>query len=163
MTHFATLIVSALAAVLALAGLAQAQPAETPAAEETLLLVHVRNGSTGHPADVGLPVILSAEAHGQWVDILEARTAPGGVARFAISAAMAGRVAFRCTVTYQGYDFFSPPFQVAADRPMNMVPVTLYEPLPRLGLPPWTAAALAVIFALAMALIAFRKSDRQLT
>ena len=152
-----------LAALSAIAGPAPAQPAEAPSSDDIVLLVHVRNGSTGNPAEMGLPVMLSAEAAGQWMDILEGRTLPGGVARFDIPLAMARRVAFLCTVTYGEFEFPGRPFQVDPDRPMNMILVTVYEPQAGLGLPSWTAAALTVVFALAIALIAIRRSDRQLT
>lgn len=151
-----------LVAVLTLAGPTCAQSVERPATAELPLLVHVRNGSTGLPADEGIHVIVSVAVNDQWIDILESQTAPGGVARLGVPLEMAGKVAFRCTITHAGHDFFSPPFHIAADRPAAMVVATVYDPLPPLGLPRWTPWTLTAIFVLAVALVAARRSDRQL-
>ena len=152
----------AVVALLAAANPARAESAERPPEPETTLLVHVHNGSTDLPAAEGLPVFLSVEVDGRWEDVLEGHTEAGGVARIAVPMAMAERFIFRCTAVCGDYKFFSRPFRIGPDRPATKAAVTVYEPSPNLGLPPWTAAALMALFALALALIALRRSDRQL-
>jgi len=128
----------------------------------TALVVHVRNASTGQAAG-GLPVTLLAEIEDRWIPIITAETRPDGTVTMAVPIEMVSRLRFVCEVAYQDRPFHCDPFELDPDSPVGMTVVTVYDPMPRLGLPWWTAVALATLFVLALLAIACRRSDQQLT
>jgi hypothetical protein len=125
------------------------------------LVVHVRNGSTELAAG-GLPVTLFAEVQDRWIPIITDETQPDGTVTMTIPAEMAARLRFACQVIHQDRPFYGDAFEIDPDSPVDMTVVTVYDPMPRLGLPWWTAAALAALFVAALTVLACRKSDRQL-
>jgi hypothetical protein len=134
-------------------------------ADGMTVVVHVRNGTTNTEAEAGLPVALLV-VHGDEHVMLEGRTDAGGVASIVVPASLLGskvpRVA--ASATYMGYQRFGQPFWLFPSGSRHVrTGVTVYRPMRPIRLPTWSVIALAVLFALAVALVAIRRSDGHLS
>jgi hypothetical protein len=94
---------------------------------------------------------------------LTAVTDAAGAARFTIAGDVvsAQPLVGLATVDYRGLAFPSEPFRITGREPAVSVPLLVYE-TPRARLPAWSYVALGAIFVLSLALVLFRRSDRQL-
>lgn len=156
----AVIILPGLLAVLC-SSIAAAQTTDVPAFGVT---VHVDNGSTGQPAAEGTPVELLVVTDDNRQARLAGVTDSEGIARIAVPMALtAGPAAgAMATVEHAGLVFRSDLVRLDAFQPEGEMRVTVFDLAARVGLPIWSTAALAGILVAAVALIALRRSDRQL-